>query len=273
MEWTGWLGWVLAAVLGAVALWLASRKPGGAGATPSGVAPRPPQALPAGGSAGVPGEVSPVETPTGTDAEARALRQALGFLDRVVLPQLEAARAALPGDSRAVDPLDRALDAMGDLAFFADPPPDESPAHDNLATVIQESVREYTIETRIPVRVHAPAHALHATVLRESLKDAVFLLLANAGRFSEGKPIDVFIEEAEPTGFQVRVVDAGPGFSDEALSRALEPFWSTDPLGVGMGLPQARARVAEMKGRLSLRNQDAGGAEVVLVLPDAGPAA
>jgi signal transduction histidine kinase len=264
MEWFGILGWIVAAALGALAWALASRKP----AAPA-----------AGGQAGDTGSASapPIASeaaPPTLGTEEEALRQALGFLDRAVLPPLREARRHL-GSGPAVEPLERALDAMGDLAFFAEPLPDEAFTQENLAALVQESVREYTIETRIPVRVHAPSHAVHVRVRRESLKDAVFLLLANAGRFSEGRPVDVYIEEVEPSGFRIRIADEGPGFTPEALERALEPFWSTDPVGVGMGLPQARARVSEMKGRLALRNQESAGAEVTLEFPDrdAGPAA
>ncbi len=278
MDWLGILGWIVAAALGGLALVLAMRGPGTSSSRSAGMSAPPggpregttesDEAVGGGAPRAVAAPVPSMAT------EEEALRQTLRFLDRAVLPQLRDARGHLAGGA-AAESLERALDAMADLAFFADPPADEDFSRENLANVVQESVREYTIETRIPVRVHAPAEPLHVTIRKEALKDAVFLLLANAGRFSEGRPIDVHIEPVEPSGFRIRVVDEGPGFSPEALERALEPFWSTDPLGVGLGLPQARVRVSEMKGRLSLRNQEPGGAEVVLEFPerDTGPAA
>jgi len=271
MEVMTWLGWVLAVVLGVVVVVLLRRKP------------------PAG--EGRPGEVAGVEGAAGTrdrpgrDAavmdeprasERDALVGTLGYLRRAVIPELEALRshvASVPGGSSAL--LEQALDALEDLAFYAEPPPAEPLEETDLAPVVQEAVRQYTIETRVPVRVHAPAEPIHAPIRRERLKDAVFMLLANAGQYSGGRPIDVFMEQEPAGGFRIRIVDEGPGFSEEALDRGLEPFWSTDPRGVGLGLPQARARIVEMKGKLSLRNQPDGGAEVVLDFPprDEGPAA
>ncbi len=263
MDWTAWLGWIVAAVL-AVAMFAGMRRGGRGGAPAAG----PPAA------ARTPAPPPPPPPPS-TVTEEEALRRTLAYLNRTVLQDLQELERTLSGTGGIPDALERALDALGDLGFYADPPGNEPISREHLANLVQEAVREYTIETRIPVRVHAPPEPLYVQVRREALKDAVFLLLANAGQFSGGKPVDVFLEAVEPAGFRIRIADAGPGFTDEGLDRATEPFWSTDPRGVGLGLPQARARVAEMKGRLTLRNQERGGAEVTLEFPDrdTGPAA
>jgi signal transduction histidine kinase len=264
MDWTAWLGWIVAAVL-AVALVVATRR-GGSSAAPVAEPPSREVAPPARAS---------LPEPPSSLSEEEALRRTLTYLNRTVVQDLQDLERALSSAGGVPDALERALHALGDLGFYADAPGDEPVTREHLANLVQEAVREYTIETRIPVRVHAPAEPLYVQVRREALKDSVFLLLANAGQYSGGKPVDVFLEGAGPSGFRIRIVDAGPGFTDEGLERATEPFWSTDPRGVGLGLPQARARVAEMKGRLSLRNQEGGGAEVTLEFPerDAGPAA
>jgi signal transduction histidine kinase len=282
MDDMAWLGWILALVFGILSVVLLARRsaagsPGTSGSssptlisipTPGVVPPSSPS--PGGGISGPRSEL-----PQAAHQDV-ALRGTLDYLRRTVLPELQELRALLPGAAGpAEELLERALDALEDLTFYADPPPEEVMVVENLADVVQEAVRQYTIETRVPVRVHPPATEIRVPLRREALKDAVFLLLANAGQYSEGRPIDVFLEAEPSGGYRIRIVDAGPGFTEEALDRALEPFWSTDPRGLGLGLPQARGRVAEMKGHLSLRNQEAGGAEVILDFPrgDEGPAA
>jgi signal transduction histidine kinase len=96
--------------------------------------------------------------------------------------------------------------------------------------------------------------------------DAVFLILHNAARFGDGQPIDVTLAE---DGHEVRVSirDRGPGFSAEALLRALDPFYSTAPGGLGMGLPHARRLIEGQGGVIRFRNAEAGGAEVTVALP------
>jgi signal transduction histidine kinase len=133
---------------------------------------------------------------------------------------------------------------------------------------VQEAVRDYTRQTLVPVRVHPPTTPVHIRVRREALKDAVFMLLINAGIYGGGKPIDVHLEARPPQGFRIRIRDSGPGFTPEALTQAVEPFWSTDPRGLGLGLPYVRRRVALLKGDLTLRNQPTGGAEVSVEFPE-----
>ncbi len=271
-----WLGWIVAAILLLILMIrgtrrtpppAASNREAAAGASPS---------TSSGSGGGEPGPGSPTRgspsmdtlPPSLEERELRALRGTLGYLRRAVLPSLTRVHESLEeGDVRR-ESLEDALHAMEDLVFHADPPPEEASVEANVAEVVQLAVRAYTIETRVPVRVHAPPTPLLRALRPEALQDTVFLLLSNAGVFSRGKPIDVFIEATgEGEGFRVRVADEGPGFSEEAQARAFEPFWSSDPVGLGLGLPQARARVSELKGRISLRNREEGGAEVVVEVP------
>jgi len=87
-----------------------------------------------------------------------------------------------------------------------------------------------------------------------------------------------------PAGSQVRIVatvgdlgdehwvectirDSGPGFEQEALSRACEPFFSRRAGGMGLGLAIVERIVEDHGGRLSLENHSGGGAVVSVRLP------
>jgi signal transduction histidine kinase len=65
----------------------------------------------------------------------------------------------------------------------------------------------------------------------------------------------------------LRVQDSGPGFTAEALLKAMDPFYSTSPGGLGLGLPHARRAVNSQGGEVFLRNGERGGAEVEIRLP------
>jgi signal transduction histidine kinase len=194
-----------------------------------------------------------------------ALQGVLGYLERAVLPALEEARS-LPEPGAA---LQDAVDALEDLAFYAGSREEEPSSRENLAQLVQAVTREYTLETGIPLRVRGPDRPIHFHTRPEAFKDTIFLILANAGRWGEGKTVDLTLA-VEEGRVQVRVLDRGPGFSSEALYQAFRPFWSSERDALGLGLTHARHLARGMGGDLTLGNREEGGGEVVLDLPQ-GP--
>ena len=65
------------------------------------------------------------------------------------------------------------------------------------------------------------------------------------------------------------VRDNGPGMADEVAARAFEPFVTTKPDGLGMGLAICRGIAEAHGGSLSATRPPGGGLEVVLSLPAA----
>ncbi len=227
------------------------------------------------------------EKVAGDPPEIQRVRSALaqGWRPRGAEPEEDPADRAIQGLVRylrgaAIRPLRRALgrddqlpaaardvvDALEDLEFYAGEPPEEEASRENLPDLIHAVVRDYIQETDVPVKLRFSASSLPATVHPEAFKDALFLVLANAGRFGEGKTVEVETEGSEE-GIRVRIIDRGPGFSAEALEKAFDPFWTTDSDAVGMGLPYAR-RVLEARGmHLRVGNREGGGAEAVILVP------
>ena len=68
---------------------------------------------------------------------------------------------------------------------------------------------------------------------------------------------------------ELSVRDNGPGMADAVAARAFEPFVTTKPDGLGMGLAICRGIAEAHGGRLSATRPPDGGLEVVLSLPAA----
>jgi two-component system sensor kinase FixL len=66
---------------------------------------------------------------------------------------------------------------------------------------------------------------------------------------------------------EVRVVDTGPGISPEIADRLFQPFVTTKPAGMGLGLSICREIVEAHRGHLSAAPAASGGAVFRLTLP------
>jgi signal transduction histidine kinase len=205
---------------------------------------------------------APVPKESPRDPTRAALEGILRYLNERVRPRLDEALALADPE----DPLTDALDALEDLAFYSSPERTEEPGRENLAQLVQTVTREYTLETGIPLRVRGPDRAVLFPVRAETFKDLLFLLLANAGRWGEGRTVDLTLA-ASDGWVRVVVADQGPGFSPEALERAFDPFWSSDPDALGLGLTWARTLARRLGGDVTVGNREGGGGEATLSLP------
>jgi signal transduction histidine kinase len=75
------------------------------------------------------------------------------------------------------------------------------------------------------------------------------------------------IEFAGRAWVECRVEDDGPGFADEELERAFEPFFSKRKGGTGLGLPIVQRIVEEHSGKIHVANRAGGGAVITMRLP------
>ena len=199
-----------------------------------------------------------------------ALREAIGrvsaFLDTRV-------RAPLSGFGDGADRgelaerIERALGALQDLDFFIGDTEGEA-AGTNLVPLAQGVAREFAADQGLGVRLQLASSSVRAVVNAAALMDALYLVLHNAGRFGGGATVDLTIDDSDGRG-RIIVRDRGEGFSEEAFARAFDPFYSTSPEGLGLGLPHARKVIEEMGGRIELRNVPDGGAEVEISFPAA----
>jgi signal transduction histidine kinase len=65
----------------------------------------------------------------------------------------------------------------------------------------------------------------------------------------------------------IEVIDDGPGLSSQAAARGLEPFFTTRPGRLGLGLNIAKRTAARSRGTLELGAAQASGTRAAIVLP------
>ncbi len=200
----------------------------------------------------------------------KALNEALGrlggFLDRAIREPLSGA----PPGSRASElreRIDRALGALDDLSFFLKEPSMEAEGQD-LQRLVQQVTREFAQDQAVGIKMLWDGRPARAKVNAQTFMDAIYLILHSAGRFGGGTTVDVTLGTGEGR-VTIAVRDRGEGFSEEAFTRAFDPFYSTTEDGMGLGLPHARKSIEALGGSLRLRNVPDGGAEVEVSFPTA----
>jgi PAS domain S-box-containing protein len=77
------------------------------------------------------------------------------------------------------------------------------------------------------------------------------------------------IETRRSNGHEVEILvaDNGPGFSQEILQHLFEPFHTTKPKGLGLGLAICRSIIEAHGGQLVASNKNGSGATLTLTLP------
>jgi two-component system sensor kinase FixL len=110
---------------------------------------------------------------------------------------------------------------------------------------------------------------------RPQLKQVLLNLVLNAMDALRGRAdAQVAIQATRLPGgvVEIAVVDNGPGVPRDLLDRVLDPFFTTKPEGLGLGLPISRSIVEAHGGRLAVANRPEGGAVFSFMLPPAGSA-
>ena len=84
---------------------------------------------------------------------------------------------------------------------------------------------------------------------------------------NEGERELLISSRSEPDGVSVEVRDSGPGLAPAALERVFEPFYTTKPDGMGMGLSICRSIIEAHGGRLGATTCEPRGALFQFTIP------
>ena len=103
-----------------------------------------------------------------------------------------------------------------------------------------------------------------------AMRQVLHNLFKNAAEAAESDETPQVNVETGREGGQVflTVCNNGKSFSKEMLHNAFEPYVTDKPTGTGLGLPVVKKIIEEHGGRISLSNQNGGGACVKIALPE-----
>src|ERR1700719_2186544 len=198
------------------------------------------------------------------------LTAALNFLDRTP-PDLVEVREAL---ACAVKDNDRASTVVGGIRALMQQAPTRTDSVD-----LNEAVREVLELTHGEVLKHGVSVRTQlADGLpliqgdRVQLQQVVLNLILNAVQAMDAvtngtREVLITSSQMEPNEICLRVQDTGPGLSAETLARLFEPFYTTKPGGMGMGLTICRSIIEAHGGRLWAAGHEPRGALFQFTIP------
>ena len=115
------------------------------------------------------------------------------------------------------------------------------------------------LDERLPVVQGDPAR----------LRQVIHNLLQNAEQaVSEHRSPRIIVRtRLEGPAARLAILDNGPGFPSEILTRAFEPYVTTKVKGTGLGLAIVKKIIEEHNGSIEVSNSSGGGAQVSILLP------
>jgi signal transduction histidine kinase len=198
------------------------------------------------------------------------LTAALNFLDRTP-PDLVELREAL---ASAVKDNDRASTVVGRIRALMQKVPTRSDSV-NLNEAVHE-VLELTNGEALKHGVSVRTQLADGLPLiqgdRVQLQQVVLNLILNAvqamGAVADRtREVLIITSQTEPNAVCLGVRDTGPGLSAETLPRLFEPFYTTKPDGMGMGLSICRSIIEAHGGRLWATQHEPRGALFQFTIP------
>lgn len=185
-------------------------------------------------------------------------------------PHLEEVRQAL---GRIVKDGNQASDVIGRIrALIKKVPPryDQLDINETILEVI-ELTRSELLRNRISLQTEFAKGLPLIRGDRIQLQQIIVNLIINAveamSNASEGSRELVISTVEKADGVLVVVRDSGPGLSPESLERLFDPFYTTKPDGIGMGLSICRSIIEAHGGRLWAATNVPQGATFQFTLP------
>lgn len=205
----------------------------------------------------------------------------------VVVGNLELLRKRVPDDPRlhrlidvALQGAERGASLTQRLLAFARRQ-DLNPAPADLGKLVRgmSELLERSLGSRVVLRLSVADDLPPASIDANQLELAILNLAINArDAMADGGTIDIKVSKMRVTGdpslrsgnyLKVTVRDTGSGMSPEVLAKAIDPFFSTKPLGkgTGLGLSMVHGLAVQLGGALQLSSTVGKGTTATLILP------
>jgi signal transduction histidine kinase len=195
---------------------------------------------------------------------------ALNFLAKSP-PDVAEVREAL---TCIVDDTDRTSDVVDRIGSLIKKAPPRKEVVDLNAAILEVTAltRSEAVKTGVAVGTLLASELPRIQCDRVQLQQVMLNLIVNAIQSMSGvedgnRELQISTVSIEPDGVRVAVRDTGHGLRPESLPRLFEPFYTTKPDGMGMGLAICRSIIEAHGGRLWATKCEPRGALFQFTIP------
>ncbi len=140
---------------------------------------------------------------------------------------------------------------------------------------VMRFVKAETMDKGVEITLDVPQASLRIFGDRVQIQQVLLNLLLNAfdavaSRGPEDRRVQVRARASE-TGVSIEVRDCGVGMDEVTLARVFQPFFTTKPGGMGLGLSISQTIIAAHGGTLSVRSEPGQGSTFRIELPSHQP--
>lgn len=133
--------------------------------------------------------------------------------------------------------------------------------------LISELGNTYKVPENVAVKVAEDSSNPRVNADKDTVCYALRCVLANAVQaLPEGGTVTVACSHDDKTAY-ITFTDSGPGLPNGDGEKVFEPFFTTRPRGMGLGLPITRKYMELHGGAAKAENAPGGGAKITLSLP------
>lgn len=137
----------------------------------------------------------------------------------------------------------------------------------SLDRVVEDALAAWSPPANVKISKEMDGAGIDLEADPARISDAVKRVLANAAEaMPQGGEVKVRVARKgkQPV---IEVADAGPGIKPDDLQRVFDPFFSTKPRGLGLGLAVAKRALEAHGGTIEVKTQPGKGTTVRLLLP------